>query len=100
MSVYLNLCVHAWLSIVTISFMVSTSTSILCVSKEGFGKTVRVYMIAFVLTRCILNEYFSVLQTVETQMKCSIMLLNFIIIYNIWKGTKDLQTKEYNIIFK
>ena len=35
------------------------------------------------------------LQTVKTQMKCSKML-HFIGVYTVWKGKKDLQTKEYN----
>ena len=39
------------------------------------------------------------LQTVKTQMKCSIML-HFIRVYTVFKGKKDLLTKEYNIIFK
>ena len=51
-----------------------------------------------ILTFCIwepLNEYF-LLQTVKTQMKCSIMLY-FIRVNTVCKGKKDLQTKEYNI---
>ena len=35
------------------------------------------------------------LQTVKTQMKCSITL-HFIRVYTVFKGEKDLQTKEYN----
>ena len=39
------------------------------------------------------------LQTVKTHMKCSIML-HFIRVYIVWKGQKDLQTKEYNLFFE
>ena len=35
------------------------------------------------------------LQTVKTQMKCSIML-HFIRVYTVCNGKKDFQTKEYN----
>ena len=39
------------------------------------------------------------LQTVKTQMKCSIML-HFIRVYTVCKGKKVLRTKEYNIFLK
>ena len=38
------------------------------------------------------------LQTVKTQIKCSIML-HFIRVYTVCKGKNDFQTKEYNIFF-
>ena len=48
------------------------------------------------LTLCIRETPKRVLlQTVKTQMKCSIML-HFIRVYTVWKAKKDLQTKEYN----
>ena len=54
------------------------------------------------MTQISLNSYMTdyrtrvLLQTVKTQMKCSIML-HFIRVYTVCKGKKDLQTKEYNI---
>ena len=39
------------------------------------------------------------MQTVKTQMKCSI-LLHFIWVYTVCKGKNDLQTNKYNIFFQ
>ena len=53
----------------------------------------------YILTLCIWETPKRVLlQTVMTQMKCSIML-HFIRVYAVCKGKKDLQTKQYNISF-
>ena len=52
------------------------------------------------LTLCIVETPKRVLlQTVNTQMKCS-MMLHFIRVYTVCKGEKDLQAKEYNIFRK
>ena len=52
------------------------------------------------LTLCIFEiPKRELLQTVKTQMKCSIML-HFIRVYTVCKGKKDLETKEYNIFLK
>ena len=51
------------------------------------------------LTLCVLETPKRVLlQTVKTQIKCSIML-HFIRVYTVCKGKKDLKTKKY-IFFK
>ena len=48
------------------------------------------------LTLCICETLKRVLlQTVKTQMKCSIML-HFIRLYTVCQGKKDLKTKIYN----
>ena len=48
------------------------------------------------LTLCILETPKRILlQTVKTQMKCSIVL-HFIRVHTVCKCKKDLQTKEYN----
>ena len=39
------------------------------------------------------------LQTVKTQMKCS-LVLHFIRAYTVCKGKTDIQTKEYNTFWK
>ena len=52
------------------------------------------------LTLCISETLEQVLlQTVKTQMECSIML-HFIRVYTVCQGKKDLQPKEYNIFWK
>ena len=58
------------------------------------------HMLEGSLTLCIREApKWVLLQTVKTEMKCSIML-HLIRVYTVCKGKKDLQTKEYNIFLK
>ena len=57
------------------------------------------WSIYFRLTLCIRETPKQVLlQTVKHPDECGIML-HFIKVHTVWKGKKDLQTKEYNIFF-